>query len=277
MCGIAGFLSRQPFSPSVVSEMSRQIAKRGPDAMGIVRWDAHFKPTDGPACNALIAARLAIIDPRPVANQPLTNEAGDIWIAYNGELYGWKELASCLASRGVIFRSRCDTELVLRAFEEWGIDMIGRLRGMFAISILDLRNDELWLVRDRMGQKPLVYSQFGENIAFGSTVRSVLAALGPEYRNLSPHGIDAFLAHRYVPAPSTILERVSRLENGRFLRFDLTTRTLERHRYWTPSPVAASLGPLLESTVRDHAVADRPLGLFPVSYTHLTLPTILLV
>ena len=262
MCGFAGILSKTPVSPDVLVSMSRQIARRGPDALGTVRLDGDFNPTNGPVFNALTASRLAIMDPRPIANQPMVNETGDVWIAYNGELYGWQGLASTLVSHGITFRTHCDTEVILRAYETWGIEMVNRLRGMFAICILDLRSRELWLVRDRMGQKPVVYGQFGDSFAFGSTVRSILPAMPPEYRRLSPHGVDAYLAHRYVPAPSTVFQRVSRLENGYILRFDLRTRLTKRYRYWTPKPASSALSPILDRIVSEHAIADRPLGVF---------------
>ncbi len=262
MCGIAGFFSPEPVAPQTPERMLDVLRRRGPDAQHSVLWNNRFERTQGAAFNALLHARLSIIDPRPEADQPMANEAGDIWISYNGEVYDWARPAAELKALGYSFRNRSDTEFILHAYEAWGIDCIERLRGMFAFTILDLRRQTAWLVRDRMGLKPLVYASFDGRLAFGSTVRSVLPFLPSDRRGFSARSIDAFLAHRYIPAPATIFENIQRVENGHWLRFDLKTREIEKRRYWHPRARPAEWLPLLDEAISLRTVADRPLGVF---------------
>ncbi len=262
MCGIAGFFSNEAVAPQTPERMLGVLRRRGPDAQHSVLWDGSFARTQGGACNALLHARLSIIDPRPEADQPMANEAGDIWICYNGEVYDWAGHAAELKALGYNFRNRSDTEFILHAYEAWGIDCLAKLRGMFAFTILDLRRRTVWLVRDRMGLKPLVYTAFDGKLAFGSTVRSVLPFLPPSKRAFSPESIDAFLAHRYIPAPRTVFSAVNRLENGHYLRFDLDSRKLEKVRYWHPKPLSGDWLETLDQAVEMRTVADRPLGVF---------------
>jgi len=262
MCGIAGYFSQDPVAPHTPERMLDVLRRRGPDSQHSVLWDKRFERTDGAACNALLHARLSIIDPRPEADQPMANEARDIWISYNGEVYDWAAAAAELKALGYRFRNRSDTEFILHAYEAWGIGCLARLRGMFAFTILDLRRRTAWLVRDRMGLKPLVYAAFDGNLAFGSTVRSVLPFLPESKQEFSAEGIDAYLAHRYIPAPRTVFSSINRLENGHYLRFDLDSRRLEKVRYWHPRPLAGDWLETLDHAVEMRTVADRPLGLF---------------
>jgi asparagine synthase (glutamine-hydrolysing) len=262
MCGIAGFFSPQQVAPQTPGRMLDVLRRRGPDAQHSVLWNEHFERTQGAACNALLHARLSIIDPRPEADQPMSNDAGDVWICYNGEVYDWAAPAAELKALGYTFRNRSDTEFILHAYEAWGMDCLSRLRGMFAFTILDLKRRTAWLVRDRMGLKPLVYASFDGRLAFGSTVRSVLPFLPETKREFSAEGIDAYLAHRYIPAPRTVFSSINRLENGHYLRFDLDTRQLEKVRYWHPQPIAGNWLETLDQAVEMRTVADRPLGVF---------------
>ena len=272
MCGIGGFFALQPVAPGIASAMRAALAPRGPDAEHAIGWDARFAPASGAWQNALVHARLSIIDPRPDADQPMANEARTVWIVYNGEVYDWQRHAAELKARGAVFRTRSDTEFILRGYEAWGIErLLERLRGMFAFAILDSRAGKVYLARDRMGEKPLVYSAAGEELAFGSTVRAVLPLVPKAKRQLSPEGIDAYLAHRYVPAPRTVFRDIHRLENGHYLEFDLRTRSLAKRRYWHPAPQPGSWLEALDESVRMRTIADRPLGLFLSSGVDSTL------
>jgi asparagine synthase (glutamine-hydrolysing) len=263
MCGIAGFFGKRLITPATMETMLAQLRRRGPDAQHVVAWDPAWHRQGDTAANALIHARLSIIDPRPEADQPMSNDAGDIWICYNGEVYGWQEEAKALARQGIRLRTHCDTEFILRGYEAWGFEaLLPKLRGMFALAILDLRQRTVWLARDRMGLKPLVYYFRDGELAFGSTVRSLIPYLPAERRGLSPEGIDAFLAHRYVPAPRTILRDIGRLENGHWLRFDLDSRRVEKRRYWQPQATPGDWRATLDEAIRLRTVADRPVGLF---------------
>jgi asparagine synthase (glutamine-hydrolysing) len=262
MCGIAGVFSQRTLGKATVARMLDALRKRGPDAQHHVSWDENFRPASEGVCNALVHTRLSIIDPRPEADQPMVNDAGDVWICYNGEVYDWQQDAAALKRQGVVFRTRSDTEYILRAYETRGIDCLQRLRGMFAFAIVDLRRRQVFVARDRMGLKPVVYSYGDGEFGFGSTVRSLLPALASKRRGFSRASIDAYLAHRYVPAPGTVFAHAQRLENGHYLRFDLRARTLEKFCYWRPTPRAGEWFETLDQAIAMRTVADRPVGVF---------------
>ena len=265
MCGIAGYFGK-PLGPDVRVRMRNALRRRGPDAQHDAVFDMAGTrlPADAVAPIALVHTRLSIIDPRPVADQPMANDDGSIWIAYNGEVYGWQADARELENGGARFNTWCDTEFILRGYEAWGIEaLLPKLRGMFAFAIVDFRAKRVHVVRDRMGLKPLVYAHDGNGFAFGSLVRSVLPWLPADKRAFSAEAIDAYLAHRYVPAPRTIFGNIHRLPNAHRLELDLATNALRIHRYWTPQPVpVGNYAALLDEAIELRLVADRPLGLF---------------
>ena len=265
MCGIAGHFGR-PIGAAVRARMLDALRARGPDAQHIVAFDADGSVGDAtlPAAASLVHARLSIIDPRPVADQPMGSDDGTLWLCYNGEVYGWQDEARLLEARGAKFRTRSDTEFILRAYEAYGIDgLLARLRGMFAFALIDFRKRRVHLVRDRLGLKPLLYAYVGTSLAFGSTVRSVLPWLPDDRRRLAPDAIDAYLAHRYIPAPRTLFADIARLPNAHRLEYALDTGALARHRYWVPgAPADTDCGAVLDRSIELRLVADRPLGLF---------------
>ena len=265
MCGIAGYFGK-PRGADLRARMRDALRRRGPDAQHDAVFDLGGTrlADDALAPAALVHTRLSIIDPRPTADQPMRNDDGTIWIAYNGEVYGWQADARALEARDVRFNTWCDTEFILRGYEAWGIDgLLPRLRGMFAFAIVDFRTKRVHIVRDRMGKKPLVYAHDDDGFAFGSLVRAVLPWLPHDRRAFSADSIDAYLAHRYVPAPRTIFANIQRLPNGHRLELDLATNRLAVHRYWTPQPVpVGNYAALLDESIELRLVADRPLGLF---------------
>lgn len=263
MCGIAGFFGARPVPPETVVAIFAAINRRGPDARHMAGWDEQWRVITGAIPRALLHTRLSIRDPRPEADQPMSNEAGDVWVCYNGEVYGWESDAKALAAEGFRFLTHSDTEFILNGYQAWGFDaLLAKLRGMFALAILDLRNKQLWLARDRMGLKPVVYYHEGNEFSFASTVRAVMPYLPPHKRRFSVEGIDAYLAHRYIPAPRTVFQHIHRLENGHYLRFNLETGILTKTAYWQPTPNPGSLIAALDESVRLRTVADRPVGLF---------------
>lgn len=263
MCGIAGFFGTAPRPVTTLDAMLAALKNRGPDAQHAVTWDAAFRH-DGDACqHALLHTRLSIIDPRPEADQPMSNDDGSVWLCYNGEVYGWADDAVALRQAGAVFQTHSDTEFILRGYEAWGIvGLLPRLRGMFAFALLDLRSRKLFLVRDRMGLKPLVYSHGEHGLSFGSLVRAVLPSLPPDRREFDADALDAYLAHRYIPAPMTVFRHIRRLENGHLLEYDLDHRTLEKRCYWSPQPVPGDWRAVLDEAIQLRTVADRPLGVF---------------
>ncbi len=265
MCGIAGFFGKRPQSAAVLDAMLSALSRRGPDAQHWTGWNAEAALCEQAPSSALLHARLSIRDPRPIADQPMRNEAGDIWICYNGEVYGWEDEAKELERAGHVFYTRSDTEFILRGYEAWGFEgLLPHLRGMFALVVVDWRQRKVWAARDRMGLKPLLYyhdARAGE-FAFGSLLRSVLPYLPAGHRDFSPQGIDAYLAHRYIPAPLTVFQHVHRLENGHWLCFDLQSGALRKQRYWQPEPLTGDARAVLDDAIRLRTVADRPVGLF---------------
>ena len=262
MCGIAGYFGKRTLAAPAIERMLAALRRRGPDAEHTVFWTPDLERTGVAAPNALLHTRLSIIDPRPEADQPMGNDAGDVWIAYNGEVYDWAADAEALTAAGYRFRTRSDTEFILHAYEHWGIDCVHRLRGMFAIAICDLRQRAIYVVRDRLGLKPVVYAHREDGFAFASTVRALLPWLPPASRGFSAEGIDAYLAHRTIPAPRTVFANVSRLPPAQYLRYDLATGRLSAHEYWHPEPSPEPWLPAFDAAIRMRTVADRPLGLF---------------
>jgi asparagine synthase (glutamine-hydrolysing) len=264
MCGIAGFFGKRPVAPAARAAMLTALAHRGPDARHVVCWNSALARTEQEATAGLLHTRLSIRDLRAVADQPMTNASEDVWISYNGEVYGWEEERAALASQGYGFKTTGDTEFILHAYRAWGLDtMLSKLRGKFALAILDWRRRKLYLVRDRAGIKPLVYFHGPGEIAFGSTVRAVLPYLTAAERRLAPESIDAYLAHRYVPAPRTIFENVRRLPHGHYACFDLDGGALTLTPYWQPqADRTLDFAATLVESVQLRTVSDRPVGLF---------------
>ncbi len=262
MCGIAGFFGTRTVAPGSIEQMLSALRPRGPDAESAVLWGADLKRTDAPAANGLLSTRLAIIDPRPDANQPMANAAGDVWIAYNGEVYDWASDARTLSAAGYQFRTHSDTEFILHAYEHWGLRFIERLRGMFALAILDLRQRSVYIIRDRFGLKPVVYAHRPDGFAFASTVRALLPWVPSGAREFSGESIDAFLAHRTIPAPRTVFAAMRRLPAAQYLRYDLANGKLTGHEYWRPEASTDPWLSTLDASIQMRTVADRPLGLF---------------
>jgi len=270
MCGIGAALAlRDDLGIAVLREAVAQLAQhqthRGPDGEGL--WD------DGRAC-ALSHRRLAVLDLSPAGAQPMSDASGRYTISYNGELYNFRELRAELEACGRAFRSRSDTEVLLEAWAEWGPACLARLDGMFAFALWDSAERQMLLARDRAGEKPLFYTQFGGLFAAASELRA-LAALPGRSRELDARGVFDYLALRYVPAPRTVLRGVHALEPGMLLRVDLgAARTLRPRPYWAfdravdpvadaPAAQAEALEDALAHSIERRLVAsDVPVGAF---------------
>ena len=166
---------------------------------------------------SLGAVRLKIID-LTHGDQPMTSDDGDTVLVFNGEIYNNAELRCELERAGHRFRSRCDTETVLRAFLEWDVDAFARMRGMFAVGLWTESRRRLVLVRDRLGIKPLYYARRGTDLYFGSELKTIL--LHPEIdRRMSSAGLDHYLSLNYVPGPHTLVEGIDKLTPGHWLEW----------------------------------------------------------
>ncbi len=259
MCGIAGFTHNATgVGESVIRQMTHSLIHRGPDQQNYF-WSRDI---------ALGAVRLQVID-LDGGEQPFQTEDGQHVIVYNGEIYNAAHLRRELKQLGHRFRSRCDTEVVLRAFLEWDTNCFERLRGMFALAIWSVSGKRLVLARDRMGIKPMYLRHTGRDLVFGSELKAIFAH--PRVtRTLDLDALQDFLSLNYVPAPRTLVQGIEKLPPGHFLewRNGITAVT----PYWKLSfapdsrlderSAADELDRLLRESVREHMVSDVPVGVW---------------
>lgn len=257
MCGIGGWIG--PPDPDAAARMMAALHHRGPDDQGSFAGE-----------NAsLLHKRLSIID-LARGHQPMANEDGRLQIVFNGEIYNHNELRSDLASRGHVFKTACDTEVIVHLYEEFGERCPEHLIGMFALAIWDRVDQRLFLARDRLGIKPLFYTEApGGPFIFASELRAVLAHRSVK-RELDLDGLDHYLTFMYVPAPRTIIRGVRKLLPGH----TLTVQNGQTHlrRYWTlPAgkveegeydKAVEELDEVLQEAVRCRLMSDVPLGAY---------------
>ncbi|MDQ2695405.1 MAG: amidotransferase 1, exosortase A system-associated [Pseudomonadota bacterium] len=264
MCGIAGIFdtrTQAPVDAALVERMNESQHHRGPDEGGL-----HLEPGLG-----LGHRRLSIID-LSGGRQPLFNEDGSVVVVYNGEIYNFQALTQELLAHGHTFRTHCDTEVIVHAWEQWGADCVQRFRGMFAFAVWDRNRETLFLARDRLGIKPLHYALLANGqLLFGSELKALLAH--PDLaRELDPLAVEDYFAFGYVPEPRTILRRVHKLPPGH-------TLTVRRGRplpapaaYWdvpfaplpaiSPEEAGEELIRRLREAVEIRLIAEVPLGAF---------------
>lgn len=242
MCGIAGGVwtdARHAIDEPTLRRMLRTIAHRGPDDEGV-----HFSPRDAGPNAALGHRRLSIIDVAG-GHQPLSNEDGTVWIVFNGEIYNEPELRPQLESAGHRFATKTDTEVIVHLYEEFGVDFVSRLRGMYAFALWDEPRRRLVMARDRLGQKPLFYRQTDRQLTFASELKALLQVPDAP-RQLSPRAVDRFMLYQYVPHPECILEGYSKLPPGHFAVYEDGTLTVRQ--YWSPPYAEPSGQPTLDDT-----------------------------
>ena len=299
MCGIAGLLTLdRPVDAELVRAILRMLdaqRHRGPNDWGIVVPSAAL---DDPEIRSILAAdghgrvrtypgavrapavilgarRLSILDLSTTASIPMGSRDGRVWITYNGEIYNFEELRAELRGLGHEFRTAGDTEVVLRGYEEWGANVVGRLRGMFAFTVLDARSGgrpRLFLARDRFGIKPLYWARHRSAFVFASEVRALMAG-GLVPNDPEPRGFHGFLVYGAVPTPWTTVRGVLSLPAGHELHVDEARYSHPRpRRYWSlPSAgslsvprteAVAEIRRRLDEAVRLHLASDVPLGVF---------------
>lgn len=208
MCGLAGiynFKSREPVSPRLLKAMTDTLVHRGPDDEGF--------HVSGPL--GLGHRRLSIID-LGGGHQPMTNEDSTVWVAFNGEIYNFKDLHDELVKKGHVFKTRSDTEAIVHLYEEEGERCFERLRGMFAIAVWDARNQTLILARDRVGKKPLFYFYDGSRIAFASEMKGLLE-LPNIPREIDLEAIADYFSFLYIPAPKSIFKHIRKVLPGHYI------------------------------------------------------------
>jgi asparagine synthase (glutamine-hydrolysing) len=259
LCGIVGF-TRKNWNPAAgrIQSAVATIVHRGPDQQGV--FESNLV--------SLGATRLKIID-LGSGDQPISSEDGDSVIVFNGEIYNHQNLRSELEARGHRFHTRTDTETVLHAFLEWDTDCFSRLRGMFAIALWTESQKRLVLARDRMGIKPLYIARRGEDLLFGSELKTIF--IHPEVdRRISLSALDCYLSLNYVPCPFTMVEGIEKLPPGQFLEWrngkvhaeSYWKIPLSRPRHRSMESAQEELDSLLQQSVREHLLSDVPLGVW---------------
>jgi asparagine synthase (glutamine-hydrolysing) len=259
LCGVLNFDGQAPVDQEGLAAMTATLQKRGPDDLGYFR--------SGPV--GLGHRRLSIID-LEMGHQPLSNEDGTIWIVYNGELYNYQEIRINLEKASHRFATASDTEVIVHAYEEYGVDCLKAMNGMFAFAIWDSNRRRLLLARDRLGIKPLYYAHLPQCLLFGSEVKALLAH--PQFeRRLDVTALNLYLSLEYVPTPHSIFAGVNKLPPGHFLLVEGSDTRLER--YWdlrldksepvstrTVAECSAEVRQLLYDAVKMELIADVPVG-----------------
>lgn len=265
MCGIAGIFNADPPSEALqaaLARMGQSLIHRGPDEGGLQTF---AQPPGG-----LSVRRLSIIDPDG-GQQPCANEDSSVFVLLNGEIYNYRELSKQLLARGHRFRSHSDTETIVHLYEEFGIDCLPHLQGMFAIAIYDLASRQLILARDGPGMKPLYFSRLPGGVIFASDARALFAS-GLIRAEPNWAAIDTYLAIGFVPAPLSAFRAVERLGAGEYLVVR-AAGNIVRGRFWnlrySPADARTSeedyshqLEELLSNAVKSHLAADVPVGAF---------------
>ncbi|MBR6770322.1 MAG: asparagine synthase (glutamine-hydrolyzing) [Lachnospiraceae bacterium] len=267
MCGICGFISKREISLTQLKEMNDQMYHRGPDDSG----EEIYSLGDG-YWVGLAQRRLSILDLSPSGHQPMHSENGRISLVYNGEIYNFRELKKELSDYP--FHSHGDTEVIIAAYLKWGIDCISHFNGMFALALFDREEEKVWLVRDRMGKKPLYYWLDGENLVFASELKVLMSCPGFT-RTIRRDVLSRYLYQQYINAPESVFENVYKLEPGGLLTF--SRGRVKTQKYWNIKEVYArqkqrlvkdygqakqELKELLKKAVASRMISDVPLGAF---------------
>ncbi|WP_144554592.1 asparagine synthase (glutamine-hydrolyzing) [Bacillus sp. X1(2014)] len=268
MCGICGFITKEPFNLDYLEKMNNTLVHRGPDDNGevILQKDGFYF--------GLAHSRLSILDLSEMGHQPMHSDDSTISIVFNGEIYNYIELREELRAIGYRFRSNTDTEVIIYAYQEWGTNCFNRLNGMFAIAIYDKSKNELILARDRIGKKPLYYYHKLGHFVYASELKAIMKY--PQFvKEIRKDVISSYLYHQYIPAPNTIFHDTYKLEPGTFLVWKNNTVNIQK--YWDIidkysdlsnklitdyKQAKFELNHLLIDSVRKRMISDVPLGSF---------------
>jgi asparagine synthase (glutamine-hydrolysing) len=270
MCGICGeFINKQIASevdPSVIELMRDTMAHRGPDGAGL--WLSDDRKV------GFGHRRLAIIDLSAAGAQPMANEKDDIWITYNGEVYNHALLRKELEKKGHVYSSHTDTETLIHLYEEQGIDFIHVIEGMFAFGLWDSRNRTLYLVRDRIGKKPLYWCSINGKIIFASEIKALLKH--PDVKkDININGLYQYLTFSVVPAPHTLFSNIKKLKAGHYLKVvegcepqeieywdAIVPRPDDYDQYFDEEFCADKIWQLYFDAVKKRMMSDVPFGVF---------------
>ncbi|HCU07159.1 MAG TPA: asparagine synthase (glutamine-hydrolyzing) [Holosporales bacterium] len=268
MCGISGFIYSGTSNLELLTRMNDSIAYRGPDDSGEFLADYNETYKIG-----LAHRRLSILDLSPLGHQPMCSPDEHIVVVFNGEVYNFKTVRETLIEKGYAFKSDSDTEVIIQAYVEWGINFVHHMNGMFAIALYDKRTQDCFLIRDRMGVKPLYYYQNESGLIFGSELKPIMAH--PDFKkDIDAHALSLYLYHGYITAPHTIFKNTYKLKPGSYLQFNNSRIT--HHTYWrigdkfeqrqvkeqSEADLVKNLDAVLTASVKDRMMSDVPLGAF---------------
>lgn len=267
MCGICGFISKKKISLDNLKQMNDTMYHRGPDDSG-----EEIFPMKNDYAVGMAQRRLSILDLSPLGHQPMHSRDGRISVVFNGEIYNFLEIKEEL--RDYPFLSTCDTEVIIAAYLKWGISCVDKFNGMFAICLYDRETDDVYLVRDRIGKKPLYYEVEDGNLYFASELKPLMAREGFK-GEINREILSRYLFQQYINAPDTIFENVYKLEPGGVLQFRYGE--MKTWKYWDiktvyhkmqEKPVTdygqakSELKELLKKSVARRMISDVPLGAF---------------
>ncbi len=263
MCGIIGHINtRSKINHEQFVRMRDTLIHRGPDDA-----DAKFFNNDS---IALGHRRLSFLDLSEAGRQPMCNENETVWIVLNGEIYNYIELRKTLLQLGHQFKTNSDTEVIIHGYEEWGTEIVNKLKGMFAFGLLDLKRDKLILVRDRFGIKPLYYTNFDGQFVFASELKAIVAHREVK-REMDMSAFADYFVYRYIPSPKTIWKNISKLPPAHLLIYDYKKQSLSTGEYWKLNfnqsgcnniNLAEEVGSMIEESIKIHARSDVPVGSF---------------
>ena len=268
MCGIFGMVSsRREVDQGELAAARDLLYHRGPDAAGL--WVDERRQV------GLAHRRLSIIDLSDAGHQPMANEEGTIQLVYNGEIYNFQDLRAALEQKGHRFRSRCDSEVIVHAYEEWGQECVNRFNGMFAFALYDRRTDQLFLARDRFGEKPLYYYHHDGTFVFSSELKAIIKYPGLSL-NLDCDYLYQYLIFGYVPHPATMFKNTYKLPPAHRAILRVADQSIAIEKYWDNMDAVAEATGIrpdmdhaideLEETLADavssRLVADVPVGAF---------------
>ncbi|OMP78875.1 asparagine synthase (glutamine-hydrolyzing) [[Flexibacter] sp. ATCC 35208] len=270
MCGIAGYIhkTKLTYNDSVIVGMLEVLAHRGPDNK------SHWGNED--ECVFLGHRRLAILDLSDAGKQPMLSNDEDLVVVFNGEIYNFDEIRSELKMLGYTFKTGSDTEMILYAYKEWGIDAVSKFIGMFAIVLFDRKQKQVYFIRDRFGVKPLFIFESEKLLMFSSEIKAFYEH--PEFKNdINLDAIPLFLRYGYIPTPHSIFTHVRKVKPGQILQYDMEKGKVVREViYWDPldafnrekfyhkteAEIIAETLELLKSAFQYRMVADVPVGIF---------------
>ncbi len=263
MCGIVGSVSTKPIANARWIADGRELLKhRGPDAFG--EWISNDRKA------IFQHQRLAIIDLSKKSNQPMVSEDKSKSIVFNGEIYNYLEIRKKLVAKGIKFRTKSDTEVIIKAYENWGYNCLNYLNGMFAFALYDKKEQNVFVARDRAGEKPLFYYHDKENLSFASELKGLFSNSSVS-RSIDLSSLDLYLHFGYIPGSKSIIRNIFKLPAAHALTFNLSNGNLRVWRYWSAPPLKLeetytrgdlleNLEALLKNAVKIQLAADVPVG-----------------